>query len=297
MKVDLCLWTKNGAKTLDCVLKRINKVIPEKAVNQKFIVDDWSTDKTRDIALENGWGCWLNRGHGISDGANTALKHVETEFFCSFEQDLLLATNWWIHISKQIEGDNVAAAEGIRIPDKPSGLHALESYNLSQYHKILIHPEKYSEKKFFEASIYGPTLDNTMYKTEVIKEMGGFPTLPNLGAGTDSFLSHKIISHYGYRWLIDYDTVSTHLRQGLRDQLNHMVWCGKTFPIINREIYRRKFTFTPLIFRLFFSPFRGLEIGVKTKAPSIAYIYPLMRFASFKGITEGYRQHIGEVAL
>ena len=46
MKVDLCMWTKNGAKTLPIVLERINKVIPKEQVGEKYIVDDRSRDST-----------------------------------------------------------------------------------------------------------------------------------------------------------------------------------------------------------------------------------------------------------
>jgi len=83
------MWTKNGANTLPSVLKRINEVIPGEFVGQKIIVDDKSTDNTREIAKTFGWTVVFNEGTGISDGVNTALKHVSSEYFISFEQDLL----------------------------------------------------------------------------------------------------------------------------------------------------------------------------------------------------------------
>jgi glycosyltransferase involved in cell wall biosynthesis len=89
------MWTFNGEKTLPAVLSRINQVVPKDRVNQKFIVDDRSKDNTVAIAKQLGWNVVRNEGKGISDGANTALKHVETEYFCSFEQDIILAPQWW----------------------------------------------------------------------------------------------------------------------------------------------------------------------------------------------------------
>ena len=77
MKVDLVMWTLNGEKTLPLVLSRINKVIPIEVVNQKLIVDDGSKDNTVTIAKKYGWNVIKNEGKGISDGANTALKHVQ----------------------------------------------------------------------------------------------------------------------------------------------------------------------------------------------------------------------------
>jgi glycosyltransferase involved in cell wall biosynthesis len=68
-KVDLVMWTKNGAKTLPAVLKRINQVVPEENVNKRLIVDDKSIDCTSEIAKANGWTVIPNEGTGISDGS------------------------------------------------------------------------------------------------------------------------------------------------------------------------------------------------------------------------------------
>src|SRR4030042_4448469 len=125
-KVDLVMWTKNGANTLPAVLKRINEVIPGEFVGQKIIVDDKSTDNTREIAKTFGWTVVFNKGTGISDGANTALKHVSSEYFISFEQDLLLTREWWEKVPPRIEKNDVAVASGMRFADKPVGVMKLK---------------------------------------------------------------------------------------------------------------------------------------------------------------------------
>ena len=71
-KVDLVMWTKNGAQTISAVLQQINEVIPKEFVDKKIIVDDESSDDTRSIACSFGWSVIPNKGQGISDGANTA---------------------------------------------------------------------------------------------------------------------------------------------------------------------------------------------------------------------------------
>src|SRR3989304_8467464 len=113
-KVDLVMWTKNGSETLPLGLKRISQVIPGNFVNRRIIVDDRSVDDTRKIAESSGWSVTFNEGNGISDGANTALKHVESPYFVSFEQDLLLARDWWEKIPPLLKTSHVAAASGMR---------------------------------------------------------------------------------------------------------------------------------------------------------------------------------------
>ena len=132
-KVDLVMWTKNGAQTLPRVLQRINNVIPQEFVNKKIIVDDSSNDSTPKIATFFGWSVIPNKGHGISDGANTALEHVTSDFFVSFEQDLLLASDWLHKIPPLLENSNVAVASGMHIADKPIGIRKMQEYVAKKY--------------------------------------------------------------------------------------------------------------------------------------------------------------------
>ncbi|MEM2145946.1 MAG: glycosyltransferase family A protein [Candidatus Jordarchaeaceae archaeon] len=114
-KVDLVMWTKNGAKTLPRVLRRIEKVIPNTYINNKIVVDDHSTDGTREIARGFGWSIYLNPKEGIGFGANEALKYVETEYFASVKQDVLLSSDWWVKITRHMANRDVVVAQGIRL--------------------------------------------------------------------------------------------------------------------------------------------------------------------------------------
>jgi glycosyltransferase involved in cell wall biosynthesis len=127
-KVDLVMWTFNGQATLPIVFKQIDKVIPKEHIGKKIVSDDGSIDKTVEIAKSFGWTVYPNEGKGISDGANTALKNVESEFFVSFEQDLLLSPNWWSKIPNLLSDSKVAAASGMRFADKPQGVKKLQMY-------------------------------------------------------------------------------------------------------------------------------------------------------------------------
>jgi hypothetical protein len=135
-------------------------------------------------------------------------------------------------------------------------------------------------------------LDNTIYKTSVIKALGGFPKMP-VNAGVDTILAYKL-NIAGYQWVVDYNVQSVHLRKGLRQELRHQYWYGTQLYAIWRRIetetsHRPPVTKFGIIYRLFTSPFTGLFVAVKTREPTIVYIHPLVRFYYMKGLLEASR--------
>jgi glycosyltransferase involved in cell wall biosynthesis len=278
----------NGAGTLPLVLKRINKVVPDKFVNKRLIVDDQSTDNTREIARSFGWNVVFNEGKGISDGANTALKHVDSEYFISFEQDLLLAYDWWNKIPPYLDNPKIAAASGMRFADKPTGVRKLQQYVAKKY-RGEAELASWLRARRMAAFTLGKTLDNTIYKTRIIKDLGGFPKM-QVNAGVDTILAYTI-RQAGYHWIVDYNVQSTHLRHGLRQELQHQHWYATQL----HEIWRRtkietnqpppvtKYT---VISRFLMSPFTGLFMALKTREPTVTYVHPLIRLYYLKGFLE-----------
>jgi len=282
------MWTKNGAQTLPKVLKRINEVIPEAFVHKKILVDDESTDETRQIGTSFGWTVIPNEGHGISDGANTALKAVTSDFFISFEQDLLLAPHWWQKIPPLLEDPGVAAASGMRFADRPIGVKKMQMYVGKKYRgEANLSP--WLKSRDMSAFTLGKTLDNTIYQTKIIRAIGGFPKL-RINAGVDTTLAYKI-DHFGSKWIVDYNMQSIHLRKGLRQELNHQYWYGTQLHEIWRKIGNETKKPPPVtkfgvIRRFCLSPFTGLFMALETKEPSILYIHPLIRFYYMKGLLQ-----------
>jgi len=119
MKADLVMWAKNGAAVLPLVLRRAEEVLPREVLGKKIFVDDHSLDESAKIAEKFDWNVYPNEKGGVGCGAKTALRHVESEYFISLEQDILLAKNWYERISKHLESENVAVAQGWRYPDHP----------------------------------------------------------------------------------------------------------------------------------------------------------------------------------
>lgn len=262
-KVDVVIWAKNGSTTLPAVLKRVEEVIPSEGVQNYILSDDYSSDDTREIAQSFGWQVVPNEGNGVSDNANTALNHVESDYFVSLEQDVLLAEDWWRKIPPLLLSDpKVVVASGVRVPSQPLALRKLQEYTIEKYRKRDTGLEFFHDCK---------SLDNTIYKTTIIRELGGFP--PDCNLPKKIFLS-------GYKWKVDYSVVSIHIRNGMQDELSHYYWYGT----LAREAH---YSVKEAILRMFFSPMRGLQVAAKKKTPEIVFLYPLIRLNIVRGILEG----------
>jgi len=287
-RVDLVMWTKNGAKTLPTVLKRINQTIPSENVNKRLIVDDKSTDATVEIAKANGWQVIPNEGTGISDGANTALKNVECDYFVSFEQDLLLAEDWWEKIPPVLENAGVAAASGMRFASQPRGVMRLQKYVARKY-RGEAQLSSWLRTRQNSAFTLGSTLDNTIYKTPVVRSVGGFPIVKS-NAGVDTTLAYRL-RKAGYIWIVNYNVQSVHLRGSLSHELKHQYWYGTQSREIWQKVEHESNQQAPIsrfgiFYRFAISPFTGLFMAYKTREATIAYIHPLIRFYYLKGYLE-----------
>jgi len=282
-KLDLVMWTKNGEKTLGPVLNRINHVIPRNDVGKRIIVDDASEDDTRRIARAHGWQVVDNEGSGISDGANTALKHVDSDYFISFEQDLLLVKDWWRKIPSHLEKPNVVVASGIRYSNNLY-TQKLQEYTMERYKNWQSGVPSYlrSEARLRSAFMWGKTLDNTIYKTQVMREIGGFPKLDAL-AGVDPVLCYRLYES-GYEWVVDYTVVSTHLKGGFRNELRSQLFYGSCSDAIAREVPYLPVRLFEQITRFLYSPLASLHVVFVKRCPHVLFAYPLIRLSFLRGI-------------
>jgi len=277
MQVDLVMWTLNGEKTLALVLSRINKTIPKNNVNQKLIIDDGSKDSTVSIAKKYGWIVIRNEGKGISDAANTALKHVETKYFCSFEQDVYLASDWWNKVSTLIlDKESVGSACGLRFLPRNSFCYSVEPYQLTR-------------KSIDFHGGFGKTLDNTIWKTEALRLVGGFPKV-NF-AGIDTFVFHSLESK-GYKWLVDYTVKSLHLHYGgLLKEAKRYYFYGSSLPQIYNQLKSRHLfedeNLRTLLLRFIKSPISSFKMALKMHDSRLLISYPIIRFYWLLGYIHG----------
>jgi|WetSurMetagenome_2_1015567.scaffolds.fasta_scaffold75620_4 glycosyltransferase involved in cell wall biosynthesis len=278
MKIDIVCWAKNGERYLPTVLAQVNKVIPGDVVNRKILVDDKSVDNTVKIAESFGWKIIPNEGAGVSDGANTALKYVETDWFLSIEQDVVLANDFWCKTVGSIK-PGVAVISGVRF-DINKSIKCIDEFSFDRY-QIL------GNKAGVDGYLYGRTIDNTLYCANAIWLVGGFPKLEG-GAGVDTLLSLKI-AKANMQWVVNYNVVSDHLRRSLMDTLKHYVWYGRNFPELERYIGHRQVNVLRQLYRFIASPARGVDIAMKKKRWQVMFVYPLVRFCILVGIFQGMR--------
>ncbi len=205
MKIDLVTWTYNSAKTLDRCLPSINQAIPEDRVCHKIAVDGGSKDGTEQVLRRYGWTVQESSKKGIPYQANQALGIVDTEFFASFEHDIILNPNWFEKTSTTIASDEtVGAVQGIRLYTGSKTMQAIEEW---QYRTQQFPPWTFS-------------IDNVLYRTRAVRHAGGFSD--ECMASADGILRRNMFK-IGYKWITDTTLVSGHYRKDFLEQFKHQM--------------------------------------------------------------------------
>ena len=261
-KLDVCLWTKNSSSSLTRILHRFDQVIPKEAINNRIIVDDHSVDDTGSIGRRNGWWIYENPGNGVASAANEALRHVSTKYFISIEHDVLLSKDWWPRIFHNLlSDDRVAVAQGVRVFSNPI-LRSISRDRLALDQGI----------------------DNTIYRTDIIRQLGGFPyTCP---VCTDTWL-RKNVEAVGFKWVIDPTVVSEHIRLGVRHEISHRAYLHRLCTC-KRSQYPMKYMLRVTLT----SPISGLKMGLRDKTPQTIVAYPFLRLRILQAHVAGIASNI-----
>lgn len=199
--IDLVIWTLNSERYLEGVLSRATSVVPDNELGELILVDGGSSDNTVRIARGLGWKTFFSEP-GIGVQANEALRHVKNEVFGSIEHDVLLADDWF-SLMKCFDCWNIGVVQGIRLPTHP----VLRAFDKEIYD---FHHEKLWD--------YGISLDNNMYKTDVIRAVGGFPV--DDAVCIDRGLRDRV-NDAGFVWRIIPWVRSDHIRNNLWETMKH----------------------------------------------------------------------------
>lgn len=255
MKIDLIMWTLNGSKTLPVCLRSIESAVPGDVVGQKIVVDGGSCDGSRDICERFGWNVVDCERRGIGFQANEALGLVETEFVASFEQDIILNPCWFRRVMSVFMDEKVAVAQGVRLCLSPT-VRFIEEFALSNQ------------------KIY-TSLDNTVYRTKVIKSLNGFNN--DLPFACDRDLYHRVLSN-GFKWVVDRGLVSGHNKNSF------VGYCNKVRKDVSILKYATGYTsFRDVVLCSLFSPVRGLDMALRFRRPELLLAYPFLRLQHVLG--------------
>jgi len=249
--LDLVMWTYNSERTLAKCLRSIELAVSKNLINQKIMVDGYSTDDTINIAHKYGWNVYNAEKVGIPFQANQALEKVTAPFFASFEHDIVLNPNWFSYIFPYMWNPKVAVAQGVRIATD----HILSKIELD----ALRHPHwAYS------------SLDNTIYHTETIRKLGGFST--SHPASADRELQNRV-RREGYTWVVDRIMVSRHMRGSLKDYAHHVYESSSREERQDVLAMLRRFAASPVI---------AYMMAIRQRCPQLIYGYPYLRYWHLK---------------
>lgn len=259
MKVDLCTWTKNGAKTLIPVLKRIDDVIPIEEIGEKIAVDDSSVDSTVKILKEFNWKVYPNHKGFINGGTMEALHRVRSKFFVSVEQDVLLCRNWWDIVPKNMDDKTVAVAQGVEISTNRAE-RGIDKYNIKRIKQMPL------EKR----AMLWKTIGNNIYRSEIIRKLG---FVEDSTAMTPFYWK---ITANGFKWITDVNAVSTHLHGDIFDAVRHTV----TFYSLTQEnTYLDKMSTYRYLAGIAFSPLKGFKLALATNEPEVQLLLVMRKLA------------------
>jgi glycosyltransferase involved in cell wall biosynthesis len=267
------MWAKNGQIFLPKVLKQIEIVIPPENVCHKILVDDGSTDESAKIAKDFNWDVYQNPTGGIPSGANEALRHVDCDFFVSVEQDVVLAKDWWSKIVPYMNNPQVAVAQGIRVAVEPT-LRKLDEYVYNRLKSQANNPIS-----------FGVSIDNNIFRTKVVRQLGGFPS--DCPVCADTILMKKILCSTSYKWIIDTSVVSEHLRLKVDAYIKHAYTLTRLCKKTNYCINQSKLPLFSMIKLFITSPLRATIIAYNKHWPKMLYVYPAIRYQKLKACIDG----------
>jgi len=113
--IDVVVCTYNSEKFLSSCLRSIVNNIP---VNNLWIIDKFSTDNTKKIALKYDAKV-VESDCSLAEARALGFRLVETPLFVNVDSDVVLCDGWFDKVMKYWKGDNIGALFGITIDQHP----------------------------------------------------------------------------------------------------------------------------------------------------------------------------------
>ena len=181
-KVDVMVNTYNSEKYLDACLKSIVKNVP---VNTLWVIDKFSKDKTKTIALKYGAKV-IESDCSLAEARALGFSLVSTPLFVNVDSDVVLCEDWFNKLIKHWDSLDIGALSGVQIDQEP--LH--KAYMETMYK---IRPS---------VSYDIPKLPNMIARKDFLENIKFSKAVKSGSIANEDFEIKFWLEKLGYRWKI-----------------------------------------------------------------------------------------------
>jgi len=224
MDITVAVCAKNEENTIEDCLKSIQNqsVKPDEII----LLDDHSTDSTAKISKKLGVTLIENQGHQLYDARNTALKHCNTEVLAFTDADCILEEHWVENILRVLSTKDVAGGTGSHPPQTSNPI-------VGWIYKNWLIME--TESTGYTGGVAG---GNCYFKTELLKEIGGWPSLPYANA-EDVYIA-IMLKKAGYKLWFDDNIIAYHyFNTDLRGFFRKICKAGEAITVMMKKTKMR----------------------------------------------------------
>lgn len=156
----------NGEKTISECLSNIQNMDFDKSGFEVIVVDNNSTDHTREILKKFDVTCLIEKKQGASSARNCGAKYAKGEILCFLDADCIVGKDWLAKIEKHFKNDKTTALVGFCVHQKKNLADAMYiyEYNLDWEQRYCLNNNK----------MFALTGANSAVRKDVFMEMGGF---------------------------------------------------------------------------------------------------------------------------
>jgi hypothetical protein len=157
----------------------------------------------------------------VSGGTREALKHVESDFFVSVDADTILARNWWEKIPRHMADPMCLCAQGTQQYTLSALTHIAAAHD--EFERLIrlappVEPDNLQQRRVHSAILGGRSFANNLWRTEILRKLGGFPSVSRLFVDEELF---KIVRQTDYTWVVDESVVCPHIRESVLGAARH----------------------------------------------------------------------------
>lgn len=200
MKISFYIPAYNAEKTLRYAIESVNSQRVE--VDEFFVVDDASTDHSREIAA-GSFGVtpvFLKANKGLANVRNVALSHCSGELVASIDSDVVLEPDWLENLLPEFDDPRVAGVGGMLLETGTDLVYRWRNVHMSQHWGT----KRIENPRF----LYGA---DTVFRKSVLEEVGGYD-LRFRNNNEDVDISTRILER-GYKLIYNPDAKGDHLKQ------------------------------------------------------------------------------------